>query len=110
MIALILGTVIPLGYLAAGFRIAVRGLPRFWRTAYAKWPNRFYESERRSYVKGTFIAVTLAWPAVTVYRGFETLIDSRDPELPGRRRKELEDQIAVLEREAGLPIEEEKGS
>jgi hypothetical protein len=102
MTGLILGIVLPLAWLATGFGAGIRALPRFWHEAYAKWPNAFYESERRGYVKGWFFIMVVCWPVPLLYQGFGALISSRDPQLPERRREELAKQIARLEKEAGL--------
>ena len=83
-------------YLAVGWRIAVRSLPRAWANARSHWS--FEDSARESVIVQT-VCMFLLWP---VYLSIRTasarlgrVIDEGDPE-------RLKDRIAELERELGI--------
>lgn len=84
-------------YLAAGWRIAVRCLPRAWANARDEWGLCSEDSIRGS-VKQQTISMFLFWPVYLSVRAASDrlgrVIDAGDPE-------KLKARIAELERELG---------
>jgi hypothetical protein len=86
-------------YLAAGWRIAVRCLPRAWANARDEWgTSQGCEDLIRGSVKEQTIAMFLFWPVYLSVRAVSArlgrVIDAGDPE-------RLKARIAELERELG---------
>ena len=86
-------------YLAAGWRIAVRGLPRAWANARHEWGGGYGDDLVRTSVKGQTICMFLFWPVYLSVRAASArlgrVIDTGDPE-------RLKARIAELERELGI--------
>lgn len=84
-------------YLAAGWRIAVRCLPRAWANARDEW-GLCSEDFIRGSVKQQTISMFLFWPVYLSVRAASDrlgrVIDAGDPE-------KLKARIAELERELG---------
>jgi hypothetical protein len=84
-------------YLAAGWRIAMRSLPRAWSNARDEWGS--CEDFIRTSVKGQTICMFLFWPVYLSVRAVSDrlggVIDAGDPE-------RLKARIAELERELGI--------
>jgi hypothetical protein len=82
-------------YLAAGWRIAVRCLPRAWANARNTW---CVEDSIRGSVKGQTFCMFLFWPVYLSVRAASDrlgrVIDAGDPE-------RLKARIAELDRELG---------
>ncbi len=91
-------------YLIAGWRIAVRNLPRAWAAAARQWS---VEDTIRGSVKGQTIFMTLAWPAyltcLAISRRLDAAIDAGDPEALREKIAERDARIRELERELGMP-------
>lgn len=85
-------------YLAAGWRIAMRHLPRAWASARAEW-GICGEDYIRGSVKEQTAAMFLFWPVYLSVRAASArlgrVVDAGDPE-------RLKARIAELERELGI--------
>ena len=91
-------------YLIAGWRIAIRQLPRAWASAREAWS---YDDTQLGSVKGQTLGMFLFWPVyLTVRRISDRLGDvagKGDPVALARKVAERDERIAQLERELGIP-------
>lgn len=90
-------------YLAAGWHIARKRLPRAWAKARENW---HFDNSIRSSVRWQTIGTCLVWPAVLLWCAIaarmDQVIDAGDPVELERKIRDRDRRIAQLEREAGI--------
>lgn len=95
------------GYLAIGYRCAIRNLPRSIRRAGKEWG---WDDIGTPYARGDvrigFITMLLFWvvriPMNAVSNNLDSVIDQHNPEAMEKRVAEQDQRIAELERELGM--------
>ena len=91
------------GYLITGWHTSRRRLPRMWAASRREWCS---EENIRSGVKARFILTMIFWPVVLPFGWLSgqlgDVVDSRDPVRIEREKRELQNEIARLERELGM--------
>jgi len=91
-------------YLTAGWRIAVRMLPRAWAVARAEWPWRD-QSPVQGTVKAMTFGMIVGWPVyltvIAASRRLDAVVDGGDPKALAARIAELEALNEELRRQAG---------
>jgi hypothetical protein len=91
-------------YLVAGWRIAIRNLPRAWAAARRFWKM---DDSIRGSVKAQTVVMILFWPvylpALAIGRRLDSAVDAGDPQALREKLAERDARIAQLERELGLP-------
>ncbi len=102
MITLIITLASIIAYLTAGYRAALRNLPRAWAGARKQWGSWNAEAS----VKGRTICMFLFWffyiPGRAIGDWFNRVITDADPEVAARKMKEQQARIRELERELGM--------
>jgi hypothetical protein len=93
-------------YLTAGWRIAVRMLPRAWAVARRNWPFREDPAGVvRTNVKAMTFGMAVGWPVyltvIAVSRRLGAVVDGGDPKALAARIAELETLNEELRRQAG---------